>query len=149
MSPARMRRLPGIPCTISSLTLISTTPGNPYSSAGADRAPCAANTRAATSSSSPVVTPARTFFANASSVSRATSAACFNPSQSAIDSMDIVFSQSHARRIQDDEWRRTRFSVVHVLVEVIVIAEALRLLVIVGELRQRQADSRQLAQPLA
>ena len=59
-SPARSRRGPGIPWTASSSTLMQIVPGNPYTSAGAERAPWRAKTLAAWASSSAVLTPGRT-----------------------------------------------------------------------------------------
>src|SRR5260370_21498697 len=49
-----------MPCTTSSFTLMQTSPGNPYTIGGEDRAPCSASTREPISQSSSVVTPART-----------------------------------------------------------------------------------------
>src|SRR5262245_125949 len=78
-----------MPCTISSLTLMQFTPGNLYTSCGAERAPARLNTPAPTSSSSPVVTPGAAAARMAASASRTTAPAAFRPARSCSDSIDM------------------------------------------------------------
>src|SRR4029450_9345252 len=77
--------------------------GNPYVKAGAERAPCTANSRAALSSSSPVVTPGRTCFVKVARVSRATRAYPFTPLQAKVDSIDIGSGEHRVVPVANDE----------------------------------------------
>ena len=68
--PAFSFRLPGMPCTASSLTLMSVSAGKPYTIRGAERAPKERSTSPPTSFSSAVVTPGFTAFSIRASVIR-------------------------------------------------------------------------------
>src|SRR4051794_37794902 len=89
-------------------------PGKPYTSAGAERAPWRARTRAASASSSPVVTPGRTRRATSRSVAETARPARRRPSRSSGVSTDMgatltpVDSATAARRSSPFERRSRR-----------------------------------------
>src|SRR5690349_12714183 len=79
-----------MPWTASSSTLVQIAPGKPYTSAGAERAPWRARTRAAIASSSAVVTPGRTRRATSRSVADTARPARRSPSRSSGVSTDMA-----------------------------------------------------------
>src|SRR5439155_13663014 len=83
-------RSPGIPCTASSFRLMQFTPGNLYTSCGADCAPCSRMTVAPTSSSSAVVMPDRTARFMASSMRRTIAPAARIPANSSGPVIDTI-----------------------------------------------------------